>query len=88
MSFIAQIRPVLIYRREIFESFEPPDSDQEDLDIEDRETAVNEIDSLDAAVDALARKAAEMGYDEDADEDGEEGTGVMISQLRHFVIQV
>ena len=48
-------------------------------------------DSMDAAIDSLAREAAEMGFDEDEGHDGEEkdpGTGVMTSQLRHFVIQV
>ena len=45
---------------------------------------------MDAALDTLAMKAAEMGFngDEDQGEDDEhDDTGVMTSQLRHFVIQ-
>ena len=45
---------------------------------------------MNAALDSLATKAAEMGFrgDEDEGEDDEyDETGVMTSQLRHFVIQ-
>lgn len=45
---------------------------------------------MDEALDSLARRAAEMGYNDDSEEEEEDdgGTGVMTSQLRHFVIQV
>ncbi|WRT69820.1 uncharacterized protein IL334_006811 [Kwoniella shivajii] len=96
--------------RAIFQEFEPPSSDEGDYDDEndEEEMETTEADeenaaSVDGMIDVLARKAAEMGFDgeeednrqfdvEDHDEDEEEeeeedGTGVMTSQLRHFVIQ-
>ncbi|KAK8849796.1 hypothetical protein IAR55_005132 [Kwoniella newhampshirensis] len=84
--------------RAIFESFEPPSSDEEDEDDDEEEVhedtgiqATSLQGTADSTIDTLARKAAEMGFDGDEDtrsdveEDG--GTGVMTSQLRHFVIQ-
>jgi hypothetical protein len=62
-------------RRSIFEEFEPPSDDEDEEDDED------EDEDEDAA---LARRTAEL--DVGSDEEG--GTGVLTSQLRHFVIQV
>jgi hypothetical protein len=36
----------------------------------------------------MAAKAAGLEVEDEGSEDGHHGTGVMISQLRHFVIQV
>jgi tubulin--tyrosine ligase len=46
--------------------------------------------TLDSALDSLALKAAEMGFDGEieAEDRDDGGTGVMTSQLRHFVIHV
>lgn len=58
----------------IFESFEPESSAEEDSEAEE------DVDGLTNAV-----KRLETGED---DEEDESGTGVLTSQLRHFVIQV
>ncbi|WVQ95917.1 hypothetical protein IAU59_003016 [Kwoniella sp. CBS 9459] len=111
--------------RAIFESFEPPSSDEEDYDTDDAtddddDDNDQEVDTLDGeedvsreagmddVMDLLVKKAVELGFDgeddernipisgegsygedkhDDGDEEEEEGTGVMTSQLRHFVIQ-
>jgi hypothetical protein len=65
---------VLMSRQAIFEEFEEESSDEEDED-EDQDE------------DGLIEKT--RGIDLDDDEENEEsGTGVLTSQLRHFVIQV
>lgn len=56
----------------IFESFEPESSDEED----------SEVEGVDGLTDAVNR----LGKGND-DEDDDSGTGVLTSQLRHFVIQ-
>jgi hypothetical protein len=59
-------------RQEIFESFEEL-SDDEDEEEEDEDD-----------VDGLTRRAGDV----ELDDEEESGTGVLTSQLRHFVIQV
>lgn len=87
------------HRRAIFEEFEPPSSDEEDDDgDEDEDEDEQESEDaqqlaesgVDGMIDMLAKKAVELGFngEDDRDVDKEEGTGVMTSQLRHFVIQV
>ncbi|WVW87061.1 hypothetical protein I302_109118 [Kwoniella bestiolae CBS 10118] len=90
--------------RAIFEEFEPPSSDEEDYeDDEDEQEHADENEQIpqgvDGMIDMLAKKAAELGFngdeeddrhinlDGDEEEDEDDGTGVMTSQLRHFVIQ-
>ncbi|WWD20428.1 hypothetical protein CI109_104904 [Kwoniella shandongensis] len=89
--------------RAVFEEFEPPSSDEEDEDEEedvdenedeDNEGNVTSLkDTVDDSLQALAKKAAEMGFGDDdkpgpdENDEDEDGTGVMTSQLRHFVIQ-
>jgi hypothetical protein len=68
-------RRALIVRQAIFESFEPESSEEEDSEAE------GEIIGLSRATNRL-----KMGEDDEADEPP--GTGVLTSQLRHFVIQV
>lgn len=63
----------LTCRRAIFEEFEPPSDDEEDEEEEEDE-------------EGLARKTDQMGLSDESD--GEGGTAVMTSHLRHFVIQV
>ncbi|OXG19421.1 cytoplasmic protein [Cryptococcus neoformans Tu401-1] len=78
---------------------EDDNEDEEEVD-DDDEPESEEAQQLakggvDGMIDMLAKKAVELGFDgeddRDADEeeykDEEEGTGVMTSQLRHFVIQ-
>ncbi|OCF40672.1 cytoplasmic protein [Kwoniella heveanensis CBS 569] len=81
------------------EDYEDEDDDHDDEDVggkgADEHGSVN---GEDGVMDLLVQKAVELGFtdeddergndqgDEDNDED-EEGTGVMTSQLRHFVIQ-
>lgn len=92
------------HRRAIFEEFEPPSSDEDDDGDEDDDEDEQESEDaqqlaqsgVDGMIDMLAKKAVELGFngedDRDVDKekykDEEEGTGVMTSQLRHFVIQV
>ncbi|OCF62092.1 cytoplasmic protein [Kwoniella mangroviensis CBS 10435] len=92
--------------RAIFEEFEPPSSDEEDYEDEDQDQEEEQDGQIpqdvgvDGMIDMLAKKAVELGFDGDEEDDrhfgppadrddGEEedGTGVMTSQLRHFVIQ-
>ncbi|WVO19489.1 uncharacterized protein IAS62_000775 [Cryptococcus decagattii] len=89
--------------RAIFEEFEPPSSDEDDDGDEDDDEDEQESEDaqqlaqsgVDGMIDMLAKKAVELGFngedDRDVDKekykDEEEGTGVMTSQLRHFVIQ-
>ncbi|ODO11319.1 hypothetical protein I350_00095 [Cryptococcus amylolentus CBS 6273] len=83
--------------RFIFAEFEPPSSDEEDDEGEDGDDESEDGEEvppggMDGMIDMLAKKAVELGFngeDEDDEEDGDEdeGTGVMTSQLRHFVIQ-
>ncbi|WVR07943.1 hypothetical protein IAU60_004986 [Kwoniella sp. DSM 27419] len=99
--------------RTIFESFEPPSSDEEDEDEDDEneededgdvegDTATHRAQretSVDDMIDKLAQTAAKLGFGDDeregrydygsdsAEDDEEDGTGVMTFQLRHFVIQ-
>lgn len=75
------------------EGEEEVDDDDEPESEEAQQLAKGGVDGM---VDMLTEKAVELGFDgeddRDADEeeykDEEEGTGVMTSQLRHFVIQV
>lgn len=77
---------------------EDDDGDEDDdEDEQEREDAQQLAQSgVDGMIDMLAKKAVELGFngedDRDVDkekyEDEEEGTGIMTSQLRHFVIQV
>ena len=67
----------LIYRQAIFEEFEEESSDEEEDDEDDE----------DEDEDGLIAKIRGIDLDKDGDED-ESGTGVLTSQLRHFVIQV
>ncbi|WVQ77555.1 hypothetical protein IAR50_007243 [Cryptococcus sp. DSM 104548] len=83
--------------RAIFAEFEPPSSDEEDYENDEDEEGDDESEDedevppegMDGMIDMLAKKAVELGFngEEDEDEDQDEGTGVMTSQLRHFVIQ-
>jgi hypothetical protein len=61
-------------RQEIFESFEPESSDEEEEDEEDE----------DGQLDELSKKTERVELDDEAED---RGTGVLTSQLRHFVIQ-
>jgi hypothetical protein len=61
-------------RQEIFESFEPESSDEEEEDDEDE----------DGQLDELSKRTGRVELD---DEEADRGTGVLTSQLRHFVIQ-
>ncbi|WWC95696.1 hypothetical protein V866_002561 [Kwoniella sp. B9012] len=91
--------------RAIFEEFEPPSSDEEGYEDEDETREEEQEDGqipqdggVDDMIDMLAKKAVELGFDGDEEDDRhfgaaaghgekEDGTGVMTSQLRHFVIQ-
>ncbi|WVF68366.1 hypothetical protein IAT40_003131 [Kwoniella sp. CBS 6097] len=96
--------------RAIFESFEPPSSDEEDYetDGDDDDDEADEQgdgpsreDETDDVMNLLVKKAVQLGFNGEDDERGiasnhegndeeeeeNEGTGVMTSQLRHFVIQ-
>ncbi|KIR36635.1 cytoplasmic protein [Cryptococcus deuterogattii MMRL2647] len=69
------------------------DEDEDEQESEDAQQLAER--GVDGMIDMLAKKAVELGFngedDRDVDkekyEDEEEGTGVMTSQLRHFVIQ-
>jgi tubulin--tyrosine ligase len=84
-------------RRAIFAAFEPLSSDEEDEDGADEDNEGDEGADSDGArgddedVEAFERrmveKTARLGLTDDSDEE-ETRTGVMTSQLRHFVIQV
>ncbi|AAW46627.1 cytoplasm protein, putative [Cryptococcus deneoformans JEC21] len=71
------------------------DKEEEDDEQESEEARQMAKGGVDGMIDMLAKKAVELGFsgedDQDSnekeDEDGEGGTGVMTSQLRHFVIQ-
>lgn len=73
---------------------EDEDEDEDEQESEDAQQLAES--GVDGMIDMLAKKAVELGFngedDRDVDkekyEDEEEGTGVMTSQLRHFVIQV
>lgn len=77
---------------------EDDDEDKEEEDDEQESEGARQMakGGVDGMIDMLAKKAVELGFsgedDQDSnekeDEDGEGGTGVMTSQLRHFVIQV
>ena len=70
-------RRELTISQAIFESFEPESSDEENSD------ADGDIDELTSDTTRLEVHDA----DHDVDEQDESGTGVLTSQLRHFVIQ-
>jgi hypothetical protein len=92
--------PALLYSwtdtsssRAIFEEFEPYPSDDEDYSDDDAETSEGDtsldIDSPETSPRRSLGKARNTGKERAEDgEDDEEGTGVMTSQLRHFLIQV
>jgi len=61
-------------RQAIFEEFEEEESDEEEEDDEDEDE------------EGLIAKTRAIELDDKDDEEG--GTGVLTSQLRHFVIQV
>ncbi|KAI9638762.1 tubulin-tyrosine ligase family-domain-containing protein [Dioszegia hungarica] len=71
--------------RAIFESFEPPSSDEEDEDDDDEEAGAEKGDEED--VEAFERRLVEKTAKMGVEDEEEGGTGVMTSQLRHFVIQ-
>ncbi|KAK4686790.1 tubulin---tyrosine ligase, partial [Tremellales sp. Uapishka_1] len=74
----------------IFAAFEPPSSDEEDEDEDDDENEDEEDGSLRHSndIDTLSSKTAGMSLPvNDVGEEEDGGTGVMTSQLRHFVIQ-
>lgn len=98
MSFIRlgkEDTKLMTGRRAIFSAFEPPSSDEEDGGDEDEED-VEEEDQLEDDDDVgafekrLVEKTAKLRLEVNGEEDDEDegGTGVMMSQLRHFVIQV
>nr|ODO04245.1 cytoplasmic protein [Cryptococcus depauperatus CBS 7855] len=66
--------------RAIFEEFEPASEDGASEDGADEDGDERELEDTDDRMDRLAKKTVEMGL-------APEGTGVVISQLRHFVIQ-
>lgn len=78
-----------VNRRAIFESFESSSSDENDEeDSDENETEGGDVGEEEPEMSDRNAFPSKVGHDGGVSEDEEDGTGVMTSQLRFFVIQV